>query len=68
MYLQKRIERPGVLIEVGFLSNANDRYLLKQKTYQDKVANVITDSMIQYFAGIQFIIKKITHYNDSMFF
>ena len=49
MYLQKRIERPGVLIEVGFLSNANDRYLLKQESYQNKVANVIADSMIQYF-------------------
>lgn len=49
MYLQKRVERPGVLIEVGFLSNANDRYLLKQESYQNKVANVIADSMIQYF-------------------
>lgn len=52
LYLQKRIERPGVLIEVGFLSNASDRYLLKQKTYQNKVANVITDSMIEYFMHI----------------
>lgn len=49
MYLQKRVERPGVLIEVGFLSNANDRYLLKQESYQNKVANVIADSMIKYF-------------------
>ncbi len=49
MYLQKRVERPGVLIEVGFLSNANDRYLLKQKSYQDKVATVIMNSMIEYF-------------------
>lgn len=49
MYLQKRVERPGVLIEVGFLSNANDRYLLKQESYQNKVANAIADSMIQYF-------------------
>ena len=49
IYLQKRVERPGVLIEVGFLSNANDRYLLKQESYQNKVANVIADSMIQYF-------------------
>lgn len=52
MYLQKRIERPGVLIEVGFLSNANDRYLLKQESYQNKVATVIVDSMIEYFDQI----------------
>lgn len=49
LYLQKRIDRPGVLIEVGFLSNASDRYLLKQDSYQNKVANVIADSMIEYF-------------------
>lgn len=52
LYLQKRIDRPGVLIEVGFLSNASDRYLLKQETYQNKVANVIADSMIEYFLQI----------------
>lgn len=49
LYLQKRIDRPGVLIEVGFLSNASDRYLLKQESYQNKVATVIADSMIEYF-------------------
>lgn len=49
LYLQKRIEQPGVLIEVGFLSNANDRYLLKQESYQKKVANVIANGLIEYF-------------------
>lgn len=49
LYLQKRIKQPGVLIEVGFLSNASDRYLLKQESYQNKVATVIADSMIEYF-------------------
>ncbi len=52
LYLQKRIERPGVLIEVGFLSNASDRYLLKQESYQNKVATLIAESMIQYFEQI----------------
>ena len=49
LYLQKRIKQPGVLIEVGFLSNASDRYLLKQQSYQNKVATIIVDSMIEYF-------------------
>ena len=49
LYLQKRIERPGVLIEVGFLSNASDRYLLRQESYQNKVVTIIADSMIEYF-------------------
>lgn len=49
MYLFHRLERPGVLVEVGYISNPNDRYLLKQDTYQDKVAKILTDSVIKYF-------------------
>lgn len=49
LYLQKRIKRPGILVEVGFLSNANDRYLLKSEEYQQKVATVLKDATILYF-------------------
>lgn len=49
MYLYDRAIRPGVLIEVGFLSNANERYLLRQKYYQKKLAVVITEGTINYF-------------------
>lgn len=51
-YLHKRIQRPGVLIEVGFITNANERYLLRQATYQQKVANSITRGVIKYFNSI----------------
>lgn len=50
MYLHKRIERPGVLLEVGFLSNPNDRYLLQQDTYQDKVATTVLNGIVRYFS------------------
>ena len=49
LYLQKRINRPGVLLELGFLSNSNDRYLLKKKFYQNKLSNVIMQGLITYF-------------------
>lgn len=49
LYLQKRLKIPGVLIEVGFLSNNNDRYLLKQENYQKKVAISITKGIVYYF-------------------
>ena len=49
MYMYKRIEIPGVLVEVGFLSNDNERYLLLQKTYQDKVAKSLCGGIIEYF-------------------
>ena len=48
-YMHKRIERPGILAEVGFISNENERYLLRQKTYQQKLANAITKGVIEYF-------------------
>lgn len=49
LYLQKRINQVGTLIEVGFLSNANERYLLQQGNYQNKVANTIVNGIIKYF-------------------
>lgn len=51
LYLQKRINRPGVLLEVGFLSNSNDRYLLKQDTYQQKIVTSISNGVLKYFNG-----------------
>lgn len=49
MYLFDKLTKPGVLIEAGFISNANDRYLLKQQNYQKKLAQIITQAIIQYY-------------------
>ena len=49
LYLQRRVKVPGVLIEVGFLSNANERYLLKNNSYQIKTVNSITKGLLTYF-------------------
>jgi len=48
-YMYKNINVPGVLIEVGFITNPSDRYLLKQSTYHQKVANNIVDGIIEYY-------------------
>ena len=48
-YLTKRVERPGILIEVGFITNPNERYLLTTESYQNKVANTILEATIKYF-------------------
>ena len=52
MYLHKRVTRPGVLIEVGFITNPNERYLLRTEEYQTKVANSITRGIKKYFDEI----------------
>ena len=48
-YLQRRVNRPGVLLEVGFLSNASERALLTSEVYQNKIANIIKNGVIDYF-------------------
>ena len=50
-YLQRRVSRPGVLLEVGFLSNASERSLLKSDTYQNKIASVIRNAVNIYFSS-----------------
>lgn len=48
MYLHNRIEIPGVLVEAGFLSNPNERYLLKTDDYQYKLAKSIKEGIVKY--------------------
>ena len=47
--MNRKITIPGVLIEVGFLSNPNDRYKLRQDEYQYKFANSVKSALIDYF-------------------
>lgn len=49
LYMYKNTTTPGVLIECGFLSNKNERYLLRQKSHQIKLSKSITNSVIEYF-------------------
>ena len=47
--LNRKINIPGVLIEVGFLSNTNERYLLRKKWYQKKIVKNIKEVLIDYY-------------------
>ena len=50
-YMYKHITEPGVLIEVGFLSNPDDRYRLTHEEYQDILIENLTYSIIKYFSN-----------------
>ena len=50
---------PGVLVELGFLSNLNDWYLLA-KTHQQKVSKVIANSLVNILINHFNIIKFTT--------
>lgn len=49
MYLNKNLNVPGVLIEVGFLSNYYDRTNLLSSDYQEEFANQIVNAIINYY-------------------
>lgn len=51
MYIHRRVDRPGVLVEVGFISNPGERYALTKNYYQEKVAKVIAGGVVKYLSG-----------------
>ena len=48
-YMYQNITSPGVLIEVGFISNPDDRYRLTHEKYQDILIDNLTYSVLKYF-------------------
>lgn len=49
LYMYRNTDTPGVLLECGFLSNKDDRYLLQTKSYQEKFSKIVTKGLINYF-------------------
>lgn len=49
MRFNRLVKIPGVLVEAGFLSSPNDRYLLQKKYYQRRIARSITKAVISYY-------------------
>jgi N-acetylmuramoyl-L-alanine amidase len=48
-YVIRETQMPAVLIEGGFLTNSNERSLLKSREYQEKIARGIADGIDAYF-------------------
>jgi len=46
LYMYKKINIPGLLLEVGFISNPNERYILNKNWYQEKIVKVISDCLV----------------------
>ena len=45
----QHIKKPGILIECGFLSNEEELALLKEESYQEKVAWAIHMGVMEYY-------------------
>lgn len=48
-YMYSKIKVPGILLEAGFISNANDNYKIRQKEYRDILLNNIAQGINNYF-------------------
>ena len=48
-YMYKQIKVPGILIELGFLSNPNDRYRLTRDDYQEEISKNIANAIEKYY-------------------
>jgi N-acetylmuramoyl-L-alanine amidase len=51
VYILKNSKKPGVLVEVGFLSNPGEKEKLKKDSYQEKVAASIYQGIIRYYTN-----------------
>lgn len=49
IYMYRRLKKPGVLIECGFISNPQERQKLTTSEYQISLAQTITKGVIAYF-------------------
>lgn len=52
-YLLKKTAVPTVIVECGFLSNRKEAELLKSEAYQDKVADAVTEGILQSLEHLQ---------------
>ena len=50
VFLLQNIQKTGILIECGFISNPEEESLLRSQVYQNKVASVIATTLSQYFS------------------
>jgi N-acetylmuramoyl-L-alanine amidase len=47
----REIRMPGVLIESGFLSNLNEENMLKNSYYRQKIAQAVSQGILEYAKG-----------------
>ena len=57
LYVLKAKKTPGVIVEVGFFSNSEDRIRLQQQWYQDQLVKAIYKGIEEYFSGFKFIVE-----------
>ena len=60
-YIIGNTTTPGIIIEIGFLSNEIDRKLLLDSDHQNEIVEQITKGIISYFIDLMDLSDKSTH-------
>ena len=50
IYMYKKLNIPGVLIECGFISNDKDRKRILSNDYSEKLSNAIINAIVNYYS------------------
>ncbi|MFL6560575.1 MAG: N-acetylmuramoyl-L-alanine amidase CwlD, partial [Bacillus sp. (in: firmicutes)] len=58
VYILKNAKKPGVLVEVGFLSNPTEKANLKTDSYQEKIAVSIYQGITRYYTNEKELVEK----------
>lgn len=58
VYILKYAKKPGVLVEVGFLSNPAEKANLKKEAYQEKVAASIYKGILRYYSNEEELVES----------
>ncbi|WP_026583696.1 N-acetylmuramoyl-L-alanine amidase CwlD [Bacillus sp. J33] len=58
VYILKYAKKPGVLVEVGFLSNPGEKANLKTDEYQDKIAASIYNGILRFYTKEKELTEK----------
>jgi N-acetylmuramoyl-L-alanine amidase len=58
VYILKYAKKPGVLVEVGFLSNPTEKASLKEEEYQEKVAASIYKGILRYHSNEEELVES----------
>ena len=53
IYLMRSVHCPAILVECGFISNAEELLMLKNSVYQNEIAALLLTSYLQYESGAE---------------
>jgi len=50
-YILRNTARPGAVVEIGFMTNPQEKAMLKQETYQWELARAMADALAEYMSN-----------------